>query len=397
MIGSNNSNSKGTIAITTIIRTPLFISSAARTLNKRTKSANCCSVILGRRYRNSKISYMVIQPQQSKRITTTSTIIKKRPEYGSIPSSSSSSYQSTNSTNSSSSEKQQAQQQITETEMTLQSPPPPPSSSQSTNPNPNPSPLPPPLPTKRLIIAGILLVTLLLSGTVAVTTGLLTPSTFLDLAQYFEQLGPSAIYLYSLIYFALELIAVPALPLTLFSGYLFGISLGTIAVSISSSAAAAASFLIARYFLRDAFSSLASSKFPKFKAMDRAIGKQGFKVVFLLRLSPLLPFSISNYLYGLTSVDFVRYAIASWAGMLPGTLAYVSAGAAVSALADIGKPGTTQVNPIIVGIGLVATVLAVGVVGKVASNAVTEVNSPGEDTTVVDVENGTGTGSRRDD
>lgn len=64
----------------------------------------------------------------------------------------------------------------------------------------------------------------------------------------------------------------------------------------------------------------------QFKVIDKAIGKQGFKVVTLLRLSPLLPLALSNYFYGLTSVDLPSYVGASWLGMLPGTIAYVTAG-----------------------------------------------------------------------
>jgi uncharacterized membrane protein YdjX (TVP38/TMEM64 family) len=65
----------------------------------------------------------------------------------------------------------------------------------------------------------------------------------------------------------------------------------------------------------------------KFLAIDKVIGEDGFRVVTLLRLSPLLPFSIGNYLYGLTSVKLLPYILGSWLGMLPGTWAYVSAGA----------------------------------------------------------------------
>jgi uncharacterized membrane protein YdjX (TVP38/TMEM64 family) len=69
-----------------------------------------------------------------------------------------------------------------------------------------------------------------------------------------------------------------------------------------------------------------ASQNSRFKAIDRAIGKNGLKVVTLLRLSPLLPLALSNYLYGLTSVDLGSYVLGSWAGMLPGTIAYVAAG-----------------------------------------------------------------------
>ena len=66
---------------------------------------------------------------------------------------------------------------------------------------------------------------------------------------------------------------------------------------------------------------------PKFAAVDRAIGRQSLKVVTLLRLSPLLPLALSNYLYGLTSVDLGSYVLGSWLGMLPGTIAYVTVSA----------------------------------------------------------------------
>lgn len=72
--------------------------------------------------------------------------------------------------------------------------------------------------------------------------------------------------------------------------------------------AAAAAFLIARYFARDRILKLVEGN-KKFLAIDKAIGENGFRVVTLLRLSPLLPFSLGNYLYGLTSVKFVPYVL----------------------------------------------------------------------------------------
>ena len=69
-----------------------------------------------------------------------------------------------------------------------------------------------------------------------------------------------------------------------------------------------------------------AEKNKNFQAIDRAIGKNGFRVVTLLRLSPLLPLALSNYFYGLTSVDLPAYVAGSWLGMLPGTILYVIAG-----------------------------------------------------------------------
>lgn len=107
---------------------------------------------------------------------------------------------------------------------------------------------------------------------------------------------------YILVYAGLEIIAVPAIPLTMTAGALFGLAPGTVTVSIAATLGATVAFLISRFLLRERVMALAKDN-KQFRAMDRAIQKDGFKVVTLLRLSPLLPFALSNYLYGLTSVN----------------------------------------------------------------------------------------------
>lgn len=79
--------------------------------------------------------------------------------------------------------------------------------------------------------------------------------------------------------------------------------------------AASVAFLIARYFARERILKLVEGN-KKFLAIDKAIGENGFRVVTLLRLSPLLPFSLGNYLYGLTSVKFVPYVLGRFVSML---------------------------------------------------------------------------------
>ena len=75
---------------------------------------------------------------------------------------------------------------------------------------------------------------------------------------------------------------------------------------------------------------------PTFSAIDTAVGREGFKIVLLLRLSPLLPFALSNYFYGLTAVDFWPYLTATLIGFSPGTFAYVYTGQAAKALSGEG-------------------------------------------------------------
>src|SRR5439155_771513 len=121
--------------------------------------------------------------------------------------------------------------------------------------------------------------------------------------------------LFALFYMAAALLFVPGSVLTIGAGLVFGLGWGTVVVSAASTGAAAAAFLVARYLARDRVERMAH-RHEKFAAIDRAIRQKGWKVVALLRLSPVVPFSLSNYLYGLTAVDFWPYLLARWLPML---------------------------------------------------------------------------------
>ncbi|KAL6311214.1 hypothetical protein AAG906_000365 [Vitis piasezkii] len=193
---------------------------------------------------------------------------------------------------------------------------------------------------------------------------------------FIEGYGPAGYALFVAVYAGLEILAIPAIPLTMSAGLLFGSFTGTIIVSISGTVAASVAFLIARYFARERILKLVEGN-KKFLAIDKAIGENGFRVVTLLRLSPLLPFSLGNYLYGLTSVKFVPYVLGSWLGMLPGTWAYVSAGAFGRAIiqdeSDIGLLGGNN-SLITLGLGLLATALAATYVTRLAKTLLYEVH-----------------------
>ncbi|XP_047055261.1 TVP38/TMEM64 family membrane protein slr0305-like [Lolium rigidum] len=192
---------------------------------------------------------------------------------------------------------------------------------------------------------------------------------------FIEGYGTAGYALFILAYAGLEVLAIPAVPLTMSAGLLFGSVTGTIVVSISGTLAAAVAFLIARYFARERILKMVEGN-KKFLAIDKAIGENGFKVVTLLRLSPLLPFSLGNYLYGLTSVKFLPYVLGSWLGMLPGTWAYVSAGAFGRAIiqdeTEIGLGGNNQL--LTLGIGLLVTVVAATYVTRLAKDAIKDID-----------------------
>jgi len=184
------------------------------------------------------------------------------------------------------------------------------------------------------------------------------------------ELGPTGIVVFVASYIVAAVLFLPASLLTIGAGVLFGLVRGTILVSIGSTLGAAAAFLVSRYFARDWVARKVAAD-TRFGAIDRAIGAEGWKIVCLLRLSPVVPYNLSNYLYGLTSVRFVPYVIASWLGMLPGTVMYVYLGAAGKAGLDgtAGASVRTWQQDALLGVGLIATIVFTVMITRIARNA----------------------------
>jgi uncharacterized membrane protein YdjX (TVP38/TMEM64 family) len=153
--------------------------------------------------------------------------------------------------------------------------------------------------------------------------------TLQAVVEHVESMGNAGLVYFAAVYTVAEILAIPAFPLTASAGYLFGVVKGTGVVLASASVAAAVSFLIGRTLLRS-YVVEALESYPDFKKIDKAIGTEGFKLMLLLRLSPIFPFALSNYLYGATSVQFWPYFWGTMLGFTPGTIAYVYTG-------DIGK------------------------------------------------------------
>lgn len=176
-----------------------------------------------------------------------------------------------------------------------------------------------------------------------------------------EGLGPLAPVAFILGYAVAAVAFIPGSALTLAAGAIFGVVEGTIYALLGATLGASAAFLIARYLARGAIERRVAGN-PRFAAIDRAVGKEGFKIVALLRLSPVLPFNLLNYALGLTRVRFLHYLAASVA-MLPGTLLYVYSGAAVGDLAEGAG------NWVLLGVGLLATLVVTIFVTRLAGRA----------------------------
>ena len=162
--------------------------------------------------------------------------------------------------------------------------------------------------------------------------------------------------------YALAAIALfPDSLLTIAAGAIFGLAGGLLLVSMGSMLGATLAFFLGRTLVRDWVHGRAAH-WPKFQALDHAIARHGFWMVFLTRLSPVIPFGLLNYAYGITTVCARDYLIASWIGMLPGTLLYVYAGTAAANLTAIisGRAQIGQEGNILLWVGLVATITLIG-------------------------------------
>lgn len=181
-----------------------------------------------------------------------------------------------------------------------------------------------------------------------------------------DSLGAWGPVVYGLVYVLAALLFVPGAAVTLVAGPVFGLWLGTAVVSVASTTAAALAFLIARHVAREAVARRLAGN-QRLEALDAAIERGGWRIVGLLRLSPLVPFSVGNYLYGLTGVAFWPYLLASWVGMLPGTFMYVYLGHAGARGLEAASGGESSTGELVLtGVGLAATVAVTVYVTRLA-------------------------------
>lgn len=156
-------------------------------------------------------------------------------------------------------------------------------------------------------------------------------SALQDVVHSVESMGNLGFLYFGVVYTIAEILAIPAMPLTASAGYLFGVQEGTAIVLLSASIAASVSFVIGRTILRSRVEQIIQRN-AKFQKLDKAIEREGLKLMLLVRLAPIFPFALSNYLYGATSVKFWPYFWGTLVGFTPGTIAYVYTGTVGKAL-----------------------------------------------------------------
>ncbi len=188
--------------------------------------------------------------------------------------------------------------------------------------------------------------------------------------QWIDKLGTGGYIIFIFIYILASVLIIPGSLLTLGAGAIFGVIKGSILVSVGSTLAATTAFLIGRYLTRGWVAGQIE-KYPKFKAIDEAVAKEGWKIIGLTRLSPIFPFVFLNYAFGITKVSVRDYILASWIGMMPGTLMYVYIGSLIGDIAKLGAGGREK-TPLewgLYGVGLIATVAVTVYVTKIAKQA----------------------------
>jgi uncharacterized membrane protein YdjX (TVP38/TMEM64 family) len=191
--------------------------------------------------------------------------------------------------------------------------------------------------------------------------------------QGIEGLGVGGGIAFITIYIAATVAFLPGSILTLGAGVVFGVLLGSMYVFIGATLGAIAAFLVGRYLARGWISKRIAGN-QKFAAIDRAVAREGFKIVLLTRLSPIFPFNLLNYAFGITGVGLKDYALGS-IGMVPGTIMYVYIGSLAGDLARIGtenQPTNPTVQWAIRIIGFMATVAVTVYITRVARRALAE-------------------------
>jgi len=191
--------------------------------------------------------------------------------------------------------------------------------------------------------------------------------------QWIEGLGIVGGIAFIAIYIIATVAFLPGSILTLGAGIVFGVLLGAVYVFIGATLGAIAAFLVGRYLARGWISKKIEGN-QKFAAIDKAVAREGFKIVLLTRLSPVFPFNLLNYAFGITGVSLKDYVLGS-IGMIPGTVMYVYIGSLAGDLAKIGtedQPTNPAVQWTIRIIGFMATVAVTIYVTRVARQALVE-------------------------
>jgi len=187
---------------------------------------------------------------------------------------------------------------------------------------------------RRVAVVAVLLAVLVTAAVV----GLPLASWIAGAAAWAQLHREAAAALFVVVYVIAAVVLVPCAILTLAAGFLFGLPLGVALTSVGSVLGAAAAFVVGRFGARDWVAQRIGSR-PRFHALVAATHTDGFMLVLLARLSPVIPYILLNYAFSVTRVRFRDYMLATWIGMLPAIVLYVYTGSLAKSLTTLTSGG----------------------------------------------------------
>jgi uncharacterized membrane protein YdjX (TVP38/TMEM64 family) len=212
-----------------------------------------------------------------------------------------------------------------------------------------------------------------IAGAIVIVAAIIIAFRFLPVSDwlrhfqtYVRGLGALGYVVYVVVYAICVVAFIPASILTLGAGAIFGFVGGTIVVVIGATIGATLAFLLARTVMRKRIEEMTHSN-AKFRALDRAIASEGMKIVFLVRLAVVFPFTYINYAFGLTAIPLWRYVLATFLGIIPATAAFVFASSAATKAAT-GE--TSNITKIVYITGGVIAIIVSVLIGRIASKAI---------------------------
>jgi pyruvate/2-oxoglutarate dehydrogenase complex dihydrolipoamide dehydrogenase (E3) component/uncharacterized membrane protein YdjX (TVP38/TMEM64 family) len=220
----------------------------------------------------------------------------------------------------------------------------------------------------RLVLLGLVLVALL-----AALKLLPVNDWLLRFVAWIRDAGATGMAVFVVAYIVACILLLPGLILTLGAGFAYGVAVGVPLVWVSANLGAAVAFLLGRTLARERIAARVAGN-ARFAAIDRAVGREGLKIVLLTRLSPAFPFNLLNYAYGLTRVTFRDYLVGSLVGMIPGTAMYVYLGSLITSVSQLasGAPSGGMAKQALTFLGFAATLAVTIVITRIARRALDE-------------------------
>jgi uncharacterized membrane protein YdjX (TVP38/TMEM64 family) len=213
----------------------------------------------------------------------------------------------------------------------------------------------------------ILIILLVIAGAVTFNAYYPVKDHIQDVVEWFRALGPWALVPYVIIFVAASIFFIPISGMLLVAGTLYGFWMGYLLAAFSGLLSVAITYGLGKKLWRSRVEALRRDH-PRFESIYEAISKHGPILVFLIRLNPLLPFGVLNYLFTVPKLDFRKYLLSSFLGMTPDIMLYLYVGQVGKGMLE-SRGGPTVLSYVILGSALATTVLAALIINRVIHKA----------------------------